>query len=210
MFTPRTAYPVERTSKNLIFLKNFIKNPNINVGDYTYYHDVDCPESFEKKNVNFAVHSKLFIGKFCQIASGTKFILGDANHSLSGFSTYPFFVFGKFGSECPDWADYIYDVPDKGDTVIGNDVWFGHQSIVMPGVTIGDGSIIGTRAVVTKDVLPYSIVAGNPAKLIRRRFDDKTIEMLLKIQWWNWEHEKITRNIDAIVSSDIDYLLSKA
>lgn len=210
MLSPNVSYPLEAASKDVIFLKNFIRNPNIQVGDYTYYHGESSPENFEKYNVKFAFYSKLIIGKFCQIASETKFILGDSNHQLSGFSTYPFFIFGKLGSDCSEWDDYILDLPDKGDTVIGNDVWFGHQSTIMPGIAVGDGAIIGARAVVTKDVPPYSIVVGNPAKIIRKRFDSETIEKLLTIQWWNWDYEKITSNINAIVGSDIEHLLSKS
>jgi virginiamycin A acetyltransferase len=186
----------------MIFLKNFITNPNIQVGDYTYYHDAVHPERFEKDNVILLYTCKLIMGKFCQIAQGTKFIMGDANHQMDGFSTFPFYVFGK------EWAEYEPRFPTKGDTIVGNDVWFGHGSVIMPGVKIGDGAIIGACSVVTKDVHPYTIVGGNPAKEIRKRFSEDIVKKLLEIQWWNWDIDKITRNIKAIVGADIQKLLN--
>jgi virginiamycin A acetyltransferase len=200
MTTPTSPYPISYCSKDFIFLKNFITNPNIQVGDHTYYNDEKNPQNFEKENVKFAFFSKLIIGKFCQIAQGTTFILNDANHSMEGFSTYPFSVF-------PDeWSNYEPTFTKKGDTFIGNDVWFGHNSSVMPGVTIGNGAIIAAFSVVTKDVPPFSIVGGNPGKVIRKRFSQEIIEELEDIQWWNWEHKKITENIKAIVGADIKAL----
>ncbi|CUI17366.1 putative acetyltransferase [Candidatus Protochlamydia naegleriophila] len=193
-----TLYPL--SSKDLIFLKHFITNPAIHIGDYTYYHDTDRPEAFEKENVALLYDCELHIGKFCQIAQGTKFIMSGANHQMNGFSTFPFFIFGD------KWADYTPSFPKKGHTVVGNDVWFGHQSVIMPGIKIGDGAIIGAYAVVTKDVPPYSIVGGNPANIIRHRFDESTIKKLQVIQWWNWDVEKITRNIPLIVSADLEKL----
>lgn len=207
MLSPDTKYPIAKATKDVIFLKNFIQNPNIQIGDYTYYDGRSQAENFETENVIFARTCKLIIGKFCQLAYGTKFILSDANHQMSGFSTYPFFIFGKMGEGCPEWQDYEVNLSNKGDTIVGNDVWFGHESIVMPAVKIGDGAIIAARAVVTKNVAPYTIVGGNPAQSIRKRFSDKMIYQLLKIQWWNWEYEKITRNIKAIVGADIQALL---
>jgi virginiamycin A acetyltransferase len=207
MLSPDIHYPLEKVTKGVIFLKNFIKNPNIQIGDYTYYAGRDRPESFETENVIFARSCKLVIGKFCQLAYGTKFLLSDANHQMNGFSTFPFFIFGNMTEGCPEWADYKLDLPDKGDTIIGNDVWFGHEAMIMPRVKIGDGAIIAARAVVTKDVPPYAIVGGNPAKIIRKRFPDEVIEQLLEIQWWNWDYENIARNIQAIVGADIQKLL---
>jgi len=200
MISPNTKYPLG-SEKTLIFLKHFITNPNIEVGDYTYYHDLHHPEKFETENVVLIHSGKLIIGKFCQIAQGTKFIMSGANHQMSGFSTFPFFIFGK------EWNTYTPDLMKKGDTIVGNDVWFGHSSVIMPGVTIGDGAIIGAHAVVTKDVPPYTILGGNPAKEIRKRFPDDVICKLLEIKWWNWKYEKITRSIDAIVGADIQKLL---
>lgn len=198
---PTTLYPLSKINRELIFLKNFITNPNIQVGDYTYYHDREAPEKFEKENVIMLYTCRLIIGNFCQIAHGTQFMMSDANHQIDGFSTYPFFVFGE------DWANYEPNFLRKGDTIVGNDVWFGYQSVIMPGVKIGDGAIIAACSVVTKDVPPYTIVGGNPAKMIRKRFDDQTIEKLLEIQWWNWDYAKISRNIKAIVGADIQMLL---
>ncbi len=206
MLSPDTARPIEKVYEELIFLKNFITNPNIQVGDYTYYDGREEADKFEKNNVVFGKFSKLTIGKFCQIAYGTKFILNDANHHMNGFSTYPFYVFGEYAEGCPEWGNYEPDFPKKGDTFIGNDVWFGHESKILPGVTIGDGAIIGTAAVVTKDVPPYAIVAGNPAKIIRMRFSKEIIDQLLEIQWWNWDYSKISANIKYIVEADIEKL----
>jgi len=207
MLSPETLYPLESISKDVIFLKNFITNPNIQVGDYTYYAGRGNGENFEKENVEMIYSCKLVIGKFCQIAFGTKFLMSDANHQMDGFSTYPFFIFGKHNEACESWSDYEPAFPKKGDTVVGNDVWFGHQSFILPGVTIGDGAIIGARTIVTKDVPPYTIVGGNPAKTIRKRFSDETIDQLLEIQWWNWEIDKISHNVKAIVGADIQKLL---
>lgn len=207
MLAPSLRYPIEKVTKDVIFLKNFITNPNIQVGDYTYYDGRAHPDKFETENVIFARSCKLIIGKFCQIAFGTKFFLSDANHQMDGFSTFPFFIFGESAEGCPEWKDYELHLPNKGDTVVGNDVWFGHESAVMQAVKIGDGAIIAAKAVVTKDVPPYSIVAGNPAKIVRQRFSDEIVRELIKIQWWNWSYEKITRNIRAIVGADIQALL---
>lgn len=199
---PRSCdpYPMKLIDKQVIYLKNFISNPLIEVGDYTYYHDVHHPENFEKQNVFYLYTCKLIIGKFCQIAQGTTFIMSDANHQIDGFSTYPFSVFGG------NWADFEPNFLKKGDTVIGNDVWFGYQSVILPGMHIGDGAIIGACSVVTKDVPPYTVVGGNPAKIIRQRFDPETIVKLQSIQWWNWDIEKITRNLRAITGVDIKQL----
>ncbi len=202
MLDPVEPYPFVGQVRNFIFLKNFITNPNIIVGDYTYYHDTDRPERFEHENVIMPFFCKLQVGKFCQIAQGTKFIMSAANHQMSGFSTFPFFIFGG------DNAKYELDLPQKGDTIVGNDVWFGHHSVVMPGVTIGDGAIIGAYSLVTKDVPPYTIVGGNPAKIIRKRFDDETVAKLKDIAWWDWDIEKITKMIPHIVGADIDALSS--
>ncbi|MCH9610787.1 MAG: Streptogramin A acetyltransferase [Chlamydiales bacterium] len=199
-------YPIEETNKWVIFLKNFITKPTIKVGDYTYYADQEHAEEFENRNVVFGEIANLTIGKFCQIAQGTTFVLSDSNHQMDGFSTYPFFVFGRFNKETPTWDDYELTLPDKGDTFVDHDVWFGHKSTIMPGVKIGSGAIIATRAVVTKDVPPYCIVGGNPAKIIKQRFDDKTIERLLQIAWWDWPIETITQNIKSIVGADINKL----
>ncbi|WP_417904564.1 CatB-related O-acetyltransferase [Candidatus Tisiphia endosymbiont of Micropterix aruncella] len=191
------TYP--KQVKEIIFLKHFIHNPNIMVGDYTYYHDNQHPEYFERNNIIGCHECKLIIGKFCSIAMRTTFIMDDVNHSMDGFSTYPFFIF-------ENWNNYTPTLDKRRNTVVGNDVWFGANAVIMPGVTIGDGAMIGAYAVVTKDVPPYSIVAGNPSKIIRKRFSDDTINELVQIKWWDWDYNKITRNIEVIVGADIDQL----
>ncbi len=201
---PNEVYPMEGI-KSLCFLKGIIKNPNIIVGEYTYYDDFENPLNFEK-NVLYHfdfIGDKLIIGKFCAIASGVKFIMNGANHKIDGFTTYPFGIFGKgWEAGIPN----LQDLPLKGDTVIGNDVWIGMESTIMPGVKIGDGAIIATKSVITRDVPPYTIVGGNPAKVIRKRFDDEIIKLLLKVKWWNWEIEKITKNIKVLCGNDLDNL----
>lgn len=197
-------YPQTR-DKETVYLKNVISDPSISVGDFSMYNDfVNDPKDFEKNNVLYHYpinHDKLVIGKFCSIACGAKFIFNSANHKFSSLSTYPFPIFFE------EWGLDIKDVStawdNKGNIVIGNDVWIGYEAVIMAGVTIGDGAIIGTRALVTKDVPPYTIVGGLPAKPIRKRFDDETISALLKIKWWNWSTDKIAHNIKAIQSGDI-------
>ncbi|ACK72422.1 acetyltransferase [Gloeothece citriformis PCC 7424] len=202
--TPHTLYPLAN-QKRLVYLKNLVKNPNIIVGDYTYYDDFDNPENFER---NVLYHfdfegDKLIIGKFCSIASDVKFIMNGANHRTDWFTNYPFPIFGQ------GWEVAMPETwPNKGDTIIGNDVWIGYDALIMPGIHIGDGAIIAARAVVTRHVQPYTIVGGNPAVLIRKRFPDYIIEELLQIRWWDWEIEKITRNLKVICGSDIDALRS--
>ena len=193
----------------IVYLKNVIKNPNIIVGDYTIYNDfVNDPRDFEKNNVlyHYPINKdKLIIGKFCSIACGTKFMFTSGNHSLKSLSTYTFPIF--FDEWNLDTKNITSAWDNKGDIVIGNDVWIGYEAVIMPGVKIGDGAIVGTRAVVTKDVPPYTIVGGVPARPIRKRFDDETIDKLLKIKWWDWDKEKIEKNISAIQSGEIDKLL---
>lgn len=194
--------------KETVYLKSVISNPNISVGEFTMYNDfVNDPMQFERNNVLYQYpinHDKLIIGKFCSIACGAKFIFNSANHTLSSISTYPFSIFFE------EWGLNIKDVAaawdNKGDIIIGNDVWIGYEAVIMAGVTVGDGAIIGTRAVVTKDVPPYTIVGGVPAKPIRKRFDNETLDELLKIRWWDWPEEKIARNIQAIQSGCLKQL----
>lgn len=195
--------------RQTVYLQPIISNPNISVGDFTMYHDfVNDPLLFEKNNVlyHYAVNKdKLTIGKFCSIACGAKFIFNGANHTLSSLSTYPFPIFfEEWGLDRKAVAD-AWD--NKGNIVIGNDVWIGYEAVIMAGVTVGDGAIIGTRAVVTKDVPPYAIVGGVPARLIRKRFSENVINTLLEIKWWDWPGEKIKRNLHAIQAGDIGQLL---
>lgn len=201
---PKAQHPIS-DFKDVIFLKQFIKAPNIHVGDYTYFDDRDHqPENFEKYNVlyNYDFNKvKLVIGKFCAIANQTKFLM-TGDHKLDAISTYPFPIFQQ------GW-EHAFDVsalPVKGDIIVGNDVWFGYDCLIKNGVTIGDGAIIAARAVVVKDVPAYSVVAGNPAKVVKIRFDPKTIARLLEIAWWDWPIEKITRNLKVICHLDINAL----
>jgi virginiamycin A acetyltransferase len=198
---PDVVYPIENWYRTC-FLKNIITNPQIIVGDYTYYDDAQDVYNFEK-NVLYLfdfIGDRLIIGKFCQIASGARFIMNGANHAMNGISTYPFEVFGKSWSNAP--SKFL----NKGDTVIGSDVWIGNSATIMPGIKIGHGAIIGTNALVTKDVAPYTIVGGNPGKLIRSRFEQKTIDFLLELSWWDWPIEKITKHVNAIASGNLETL----
>lgn len=199
---PRTG------DKQTVYLNAVINDLQIEVGDYTIYNDfVADPLLFEKNNVlyHYPIHQeKLIIGKFCSIACGTKFLFNCANHTQKSLSTYTFPLFYEEWELKKSNITTAWD--NKGDIVIGNDVWIGYEAVIMQGVTIGDGAIIGTRAVVTKDVLPYSIVGGVPAKPIRKRFSDEVIAQLLEIKWWDWPDEKIKENISAIQSGNIKEL----
>ncbi len=201
---PKNLHPMQGFPQ-VCFIKNIVSNPNIIIGDYTYYDDLEDSENFER-NVLYHypfIGDKLIIGKFCAIATGVKFIMNGANHKISGFSTYPFSIFGYDWQRITPQPD---EFPFKGNTVIGNDVWIGYSSVIMPGVKIGDGAIIAAKSVVTKDVKPYTIVGGNPAQVIRQRFPDEIINVLLEIAWWDWDIEKITRNLEKIVGADIEAL----
>lgn len=197
--SPDTRHPIAGITRTG-FLKPFITRPNIVVGDYTYYDDPGGPGCFEA-NVLYHfdfIGDRLVIGKFCSIGAGTRFVMNGGNHHTTWLTTYPFPIFGH-GWEAAMPASW----PNKGDTVVGNDVWFGHDALVMPGITIGDGAIVATRAVVTKDVPPYAIVGGNPATVLRYRFDEPTIARLLAVRWWDWDVAKITRNVRAICGSEV-------
>jgi virginiamycin A acetyltransferase len=201
---PASGHPVA-TFPQVGFLKNLIKSPNIVVGDYTYYDDPEGPERFEQ---NVLYHypflgDRLVIGRFCAIARGVRFIMNGANHRLSGLATYPFQIFGAGWEAVTPKPE---ELPLKGDTFVGNDVWLGYDALIMPGVSIGDGAIVAAGAVVSRDVPPYSVVAGNPAKVIKRRFPDPVIEKLLAIKWWDWEPAKITRNLKLLVEGDVEAL----
>lgn len=194
--------------KQIVYLKNVITDPNITVGDFTFYNDfVNDPKDFEKNNVLYHYpinNDRLTIGKFCSIACGARFLFNSANHSLRSLSTYPFPIFYE------EWEHGIrvnkaWD--NKGDIAIGNDVWIGYEAVIMAGVTVGDGAIIGARAVVTKDVPPYTIVGGVPAKPIRKRFSDDVIQQLLKLKWWDLPPEEILPMIQDIQSGNIEMLL---
>lgn len=192
----------------LCFLKNIITNPNIEVGDYTYYDDFEDVLNFEK-NVKYHfdfIGDKLIIGKFCMIASGVRFIMNGANHLTDAVTTYPFAIFGHGWGRAMEGKTY----PTKGNTIIGNDVWIGHNATIMAGVEVGDGAIIAANATVTKAVAPYSIVGGNPAREVRKRFSDEQVSELLRIRWWDWELEKISKNVHLLTSNNIEELRSLA
>ena len=196
-------FPMEHT-KELGFLKNFITHPKIEVGDYTYYHDEEGVENFEK-NVKYLFdfnNDRLIIGKFCMIATGVTFIMNGANHLTDAITTYPFAAFGKSWTKAMDGKSY----PEKGDTIIGNDVWIGYGVTIMPGVQIGDGAIIASKSVVIKDVAPYAVVGGNPGKEITKRYSDDEIKTLKKLAWWNWPIEKITENLEHLTNNDVEAL----
>lgn len=200
---PNEVFPNE--FKTSCFIKNVISAPNITVGDYTYYDDPVDPTGFERDNVLFnypEFGDSLVIGKFCSIASGTKFIMGPANHRISSVTTYPFQVFGGLWSE--NTPSHLSQLPFKGDTVVGSDVWIGRESVIMPGVTIGDGAIIAAYSVVTKDVPPYSVFGGNPARFLKKRFDDELIEILLTFKWWNLEGEALVNILPLLCDPDLE------
>lgn len=192
-----------------VYLQNVVTDPSIIVGDYTVYDDfVRDPRDFEKNNVlyHYPVNrEKLVIGKFCSIACGAKFLFNSANHSLNSLSTYPFPIFFEEWPLNVEEVDRAWD--NRGDIVIGNDVWIGYEAVVLAGVTIGDGAVVGARAVVTRDVPPYTIVGGVPAKPIRKRFGDDVIEKLQALAWWDWPEDRIAASLEAIQAGDIEGLI---
>ena len=187
--------------RGTVHLNRVIDHPNIEIGDYTYYSDFDAVEDYAARIAPYlypGAPERLVIGKFAQIAHGARFVTSSANHPMGGFSTYPFAVFR------PDTMyDYSKEVSAGGDTLIGNDVWIGFNAIILPGVTIGHGAIVGAGAVVSRDVPPYAIVGGNPASVIRMRFDEKTVDTLLQLSWWDWEIGRIERARAAIEGCDL-------
>lgn len=203
----KAIYP-RSMDKQIVYLKNVVKDPNIIVGDFTIYNDfVHDPCDFEKNNVlyHYPVNGdKLKIGKYCSIACGAKFMFTSGNHTMTSLASYSFPVFfEEWGLEGKD-ITRAWD--NKGDITIGNDVWIGYEAVIMQGVTIGDGAVIATRAVVTKDVPPYTIVGGCPAKPIRKKFDEATIRQMLVLRWWDWPEEKVKKNIEWIQSGNIERL----
>jgi virginiamycin A acetyltransferase len=202
---PQAKHPLPEFPQ-ICFIKNTVTNPKIIIGDYTYYDDPEDSENFERNVLYHYPFSrdKLIIGKFCALAKGVKFIMNGANHKISGFSTYPFYIFGNGWEQVtpPDC-----ELPFKGDTIVGNDVWIGYESVIMPGVRIGDGAIVAASSIVVNNVPPYTIVGGNPAKIIKQRFTDEIINTLLKIAWWDWDIKKISAHLEKIVAADIDALL---
>ena len=199
---PNAIFPNEYGTT--CFIRNVIKAPNISVGEYTYYDSEDRPELFEQTNVLFNYPffgDKLIIGKFCQIAHGTTFIMGAANHRLGSATTYPFNVMGGVWREIS--TPHIEELPHKGDTVIGNDVWLGRNCTILPGVKIGNGAIVAACSVVTKDVAPYTVVGGNPARFLKKRFDDGTAALLEELRWWDLPPEELTEIIPVLCDTDM-------
>lgn len=189
--------------KNIIYVKPTIKNPNITVGDFTYFGEEDF-ESHVTHHYDFN-GDKLIIGKFCQIAAGVNFVMNGANHQMNAASTYPFYIFEGWDQKAPP----LSDLPLKGDTVIGNDVWIGQNATILPGVHIGDGAIIGMDSVVAKDIAPYSVAVGNPAKEIRKRFDDELIQLMLKLKWWDMEIDEINKLIPVLTDGNLERVKRK-
>lgn len=200
---PNAIFPCEYHTT--CFLKNVITAPNILVGDYTYYDDPVDPTAFERSNVLFnwpEFGDKLIIGKFCALASGATFIMGSANHRISSVTTYPFNVFGgAWGESTPP---HLSQLPFKGDTVLGNDVWLGRECVVMPGVKIGDGAIVAAYSVVTRDVAPYTVVGGNPARFAKSRFDDELTGLLLRLRWWDLPAEELPALLPLLCDGDLE------
>ncbi len=201
---PNRAFP-NSNIPSLCFIKNVIKNPNIIVGDYTYYDDPDGVENFEKHVTHHYdfIGDRLIIGKFCAIAKGVEFIMNGANHRMNSVTTYPFNILGGGWEKT---APRIDELPLKGDTVIGNDVWIGQNVTLLPGVHIGDGCIIGANSVVAKDIPPFSIAVGNPCEVKKKRFDDELIEYLLELKWWDKSPDWISKNMDALCSGDLSQI----
>ncbi|MBX3578329.1 MAG: CatB-related O-acetyltransferase [Rhizobiaceae bacterium] len=207
---PAIKHPIPMHPR-VVFLKPLIDAPNIEIGDFTYYDSPEGPEDFAR---NCVLHhypfigDRLIIGRFCALAEGCRFIMNGANHTMSGFSTYPFNIFAQGwekGFDVKSWEQ-----ENRGDTVVGNDVWIGMEAVIMPGVSIGSGAIVAARSVVTHDVPPYAIVAGNGAKVVKTRFDEQTVRRLLAVAWWDWPQDKISRNLDAIRGADLAALEAAA
>ncbi|MGD8325673.1 MAG: CatB-related O-acetyltransferase [Sphingomonadales bacterium] len=202
---PDQKHPI-KGQERVCFLKNFITRPDIQVGDYSYYDDPNGAYQFQNENVLYLFEGSgvsLKIGKYCALATGVKFIMDGANHRMDGPSTYPFPVMGGAWGQ---HMELVMGLPRRGDTIVGHDVWMGYESLIMPGVTIGHGAIISSRAVVTQDIPPYAVALGNPAKVVKMRFDEDEIARLLDIAWWDWPIEKITANIELIMSGSVDNL----
>jgi virginiamycin A acetyltransferase len=193
---PTILHPIAGQQR-VVFLRPLVQSPNIEIGEYTYHDSYDDPLAFERDAVLYAFGpERLVIGRFCAIASGVRFVMPGANHADRGPSTFPFGVFG------PPWdatMDVVMSAPSRGDTVVGHDVWLGYRAVVMPGVTIGHGAIVAACAVVGADVPPYGIVGGNPARLIRRRFDDADVDRLLRAAWWDWPADLVTEHARTIM-----------
>ena len=214
LLDPTRKYPMVmpdgREIKTVVHLNQVIDHPRMEIGDFSYFGHFEVLQDYAGYLAPYLFPlspEKLVMGKYCQIAHGVRFITSSANHFMGGFSTYPFNNFRMTPQTTMEEIQAMFQVSErKGDTIIGNDVWIGMEAVVMPGVKIGDGAIIGARSVVVKDVEPYTIVGGNPAKPLKKRFNDGTIKTLLDIQWWNWSVEKVESNLETILSMDIEKL----
>ena len=204
---PNQKFPSENIP-SVCFIKNVVTRPNIVIGDYTYYDDPEDAENFEKHVTHHYefLGDRLIIGKFCAIAKGVEFIMNGANHRMNSITTYPFNIMGNGWERA---TPTLQELPLKGDTVVGNDVWIGQNVTILPGVHIGDGAIVGANSVVSKNVPAYHIVGGNPIRTIRKRFDDETIDFLLHLKWWDWSDEKIFENLELLCSGDITKIKAK-
>ncbi|PWL99421.1 MAG: Vat family streptogramin A O-acetyltransferase [Clostridiales bacterium] len=204
---PNQKFPSENIP-SVCFIKNVVTRPNIVIGDYTYYDDPEDAENFEKHVTHHYefLGDKLIIGRFCAIAKGVEFIMNGANHRMNSITTYPFNIMGNGWERA---TPTLQELPLKGDTVVGNDVWIGQNVTILPGVHIGDGAIVGANSVVSKNVPAYHIVGGNPIRTIRKRFDDETIDFLLHLKWWDWSDEKIFENLELLCSGDITKIKAK-
>ncbi|MFI1769391.1 CatB-related O-acetyltransferase [Streptomyces sp. NPDC020800] len=195
---PEALHPLPGQDR-VVLLRPLVTDSRIEVGEYTYYDDPDGATEFERRNVLYGYGpERLVIGKYCAIAAGTRFLMAGAAHPTMGVSTFPFTMFG--GSWTERTIDLVTGMPSRGDTVIGNDVWIGYQALIMPGVRIGDGAIVAAGAVVTADIEPYTVVGGNPARPIRRRYEDADIERLLRAAWWDWPVELVTEHLRTIMA----------
>ena len=205
---PNTRYPIPG-DRHTVFLKTVVSAPHIEVGDFTYYHDPEDPEAFERKCVLYhfePLGDRLIIGRFCALGTGVRFLMNGANHPIDIISGYPFDEFGGAWADGFDTASLLSLA--KGDLVIGNDVWIGNGATLLPGVTVGNGAVIAANSVVTRDVPAYAVAGGNPARVIRHRFDPGTVQTLETIAWWDWPVDKVTRNLDAIRGGDVTALLA--
>jgi virginiamycin A acetyltransferase len=206
LHSPKAARPIEQ--QRVVFLKPLVESPLTSVGEYTYYDDPTDPTGFERNNVLFHYGpDRLVIGKYCALARGVLFFMNAANHRTNGVSTYPFPLMGGAWAQA---GDLFRDRPYRGDTVVGNDVWLGQESVIMPGVHIGDGAIVAARSVVTADVPAYGVVGGNPARLIRHRYDQGDIERLQHLAWWDWPVEHVTEHVRTIMAGSVDELEAAA
>jgi virginiamycin A acetyltransferase len=195
---PGTLHPVAGQDR-VVFLRPLVRNPRIQIGDFTYYDHPERATEFETDAVLYAFGpERLVIGRYCAIAAGVRFLMGGANHADLGPSTFPF---GIFGGDWADTMDLVMSAPSRGDTIVGNDVWLGYEALVLPGVTIGDGAIVAAASVVAADVPPYAIVAGNPARVVRRRYEDADVERLLAAAWWDWPVAAVTAHAREIMTA---------